>query len=54
MMWSSVEAAVRAVAAGKLVIIVDDEGREDEGDLVMAAQSVSAPVYVAVLFDGWP
>lgn len=28
------------VRAGKMVIIVDDEGRENEGDLIMAANSV--------------
>ena len=34
---SSVESAIAAVKAGKMVIIVDDEDRENEGDLVMAA-----------------
>ena len=30
------------IAAGKMVIVVDDEGRENEGDLVMAAEKVTA------------
>jgi len=34
---SSVDSAIAAVKAGKMVIIVDDEDRENEGDLVMAA-----------------
>ncbi len=35
--FDSVEAAVADVAAGKLVIVTDDESRENEGDLIMAA-----------------
>ena len=33
--------AIADIAAGKMVILVDDEDRENEGDLTMAAQSVS-------------
>jgi len=33
----TVEEAVAAVAAGKMVILVDDADREDEGDLMLAA-----------------
>ncbi len=40
--FAGVEAAVRAVAAGALVIVRDDAGREDEGDLVMAADLATA------------
>ncbi|MDR0536195.1 MAG: 3,4-dihydroxy-2-butanone-4-phosphate synthase [Puniceicoccales bacterium] len=29
------------VAAGRPVIVTDDEGRENEGDLIMAAQGVT-------------
>ena len=35
---SSVIDAVTAIAAGRFVVVVDDEGREDEGDLVMAVR----------------
>jgi len=35
--FDPVEAVVADVAAGKLVIVTDDENRENEGDLVMAA-----------------
>src|ERR1700748_2048946 len=35
--FDSVESAIQAVAAGKLVIVTDDENRENEGDLIMAA-----------------
>jgi 3,4-dihydroxy 2-butanone 4-phosphate synthase / GTP cyclohydrolase II len=39
---ASVESAVAAIAAGQMVIVVDAADRENEGDLVMAAQFVSA------------
>jgi 3,4-dihydroxy 2-butanone 4-phosphate synthase/GTP cyclohydrolase II len=34
----AVEEAVRLVAAGKMIIVVDDEDRENEGDIVFAAE----------------
>ena len=37
-MLDSVEKAVADIAAGKLVLVVDDENRENEGDLVCAAK----------------
>ena len=39
--FDSVEAAVRDIAAGKMVIVTDDERRENEGDLIMAASKVT-------------
>src|SRR5713226_6932424 len=36
-----VNAAIDAVRAGKMVILVDDEDRENEGDLTMAADKVT-------------
>lgn len=36
--FSTIEAAIQAIQAGQMVILVDDEGRENEGDLVIAAQ----------------
>jgi 3,4-dihydroxy 2-butanone 4-phosphate synthase/GTP cyclohydrolase II len=38
---ASVEAALADVRAGKMVILVDDEDRENEGDLCMAAEKVT-------------
>ena len=37
----SVEEAVREIKSGRMVIIVDDEDRENEGDLAMAAEMVT-------------
>ena len=38
---SSVEDIVAEIQAGRMVILVDEEDRENEGDLVMAAQHVT-------------
>ena len=38
----SIENIVAAIRAGKMVVILDDEERENEGDLVMAASEVRA------------
>jgi len=38
---SSLEEAIADLQAGKFVIVVDDERRENEGDLVMAAEKVT-------------
>jgi len=40
--FSSIEDALEDIKRGKMVIVVDDESRENEGDLVMAAQFVRA------------
>jgi 3,4-dihydroxy 2-butanone 4-phosphate synthase/GTP cyclohydrolase II len=37
----SVEDAVAAIAAGKAVVVVDDEDRENEGDLIFAASKAT-------------
>jgi len=39
--FDSVESAIADIAAGKLVIVTDDENRENEGDLIMAASKVT-------------
>lgn len=40
-MFSTIEHAVEAIAAGGIVIVVDDEDRENEGDLIMAAEAAT-------------
>jgi 3,4-dihydroxy 2-butanone 4-phosphate synthase / GTP cyclohydrolase II len=37
----TVEQAIEEIAAGRMVILVDDEDRENEGDLTMAAEKVT-------------
>ena len=39
--FDTIEEALADIAAGKLVIVTDDENRENEGDLVMAASKVT-------------
>ncbi len=41
MPFNTVEQAVADIAAGKLIIVADDEDRENEGDLICSAQLVS-------------
>ncbi len=38
---STIDEAIEDIKAGKFVIVVDDEDRENEGDLVMAAEKVT-------------
>ncbi|MBM3967202.1 MAG: GTP cyclohydrolase II [Planctomycetes bacterium] len=40
--FSTIQAAVEAIAAGKVVIVLDDEDRENEGDYVCAAERVTS------------
>lgn len=42
MAFASIEEAVEDLRAGKFLIIVDDESRENEGDLALAAEKVTA------------
>ena len=46
--FASVEEIVAELAAGRMVIILDDEDRENEGDLIMAAEHVT-PASVAFM-----
>ena len=38
---SNIEAAIKDFAEGKFVIVVDDEDRENEGDLIIAAEKIT-------------
>ncbi|MEV8568919.1 bifunctional 3,4-dihydroxy-2-butanone-4-phosphate synthase/GTP cyclohydrolase II [Streptomyces sp. NPDC051322] len=46
----SVEQAVRDIAAGRPVVVVDDEDRENEGDLVIAAE-MATPEIIAFMMN---
>ena len=39
--FDTIESAIEDIKAGKMVIVVDDEDRENEGDFVMAADKVT-------------
>ena len=40
--FDPIEAVLRDIARGKMVVVVDDADRENEGDLIMAAEKASA------------
>src|ERR1041384_2988704 len=44
----SVERAVADIAAGKAVVVIDDEDRENEGDLIFAAE-MATPELIAFM-----
>ena len=44
----SIEAAIEAIRLGKAIIVVDDEDRENEGDLIFAA-SAATPALTAFM-----
>ena len=39
--FASIEDAVAAIARGEIIVVVDDEDRENEGDLIMAAEAAT-------------
>ena len=39
--YATIEEAIEDIAAGKRVVVIEDEDRENEGDLVMAAEFVT-------------
>ena len=55
MTLTSIERAIAEIKAGKIVVVVDDEDRENEGDLVCAAELVTADIinFMAVHGRGW-
>jgi 3,4-dihydroxy 2-butanone 4-phosphate synthase/GTP cyclohydrolase II len=40
--FATIDEAVAAIARGEIVVVVDDEDRENEGDLIMAAEFATA------------
>jgi 3,4-dihydroxy 2-butanone 4-phosphate synthase/GTP cyclohydrolase II len=41
MSFAPIEEAIEEIRAGRMVVVCDDEDRENEGDLTMAAQFVT-------------
>src|SRR5882672_11322089 len=39
--FASIETAIQEIRAGRMVVVVDDEDRENEGDLTMAAEVIT-------------
>ena len=47
MEFNTTEEIIQDIAAGKMVILLDDEDRENEGDLVCAAELVDCLLYTS-------
>ena len=41
MAFASIPEAIEEIRAGRMLVVVDDEDRENEGDLTMAAQFIT-------------
>ena len=41
---ATIDEAIAAIAAGRMVVVVDDEDRENEGDLIVAAEYATPEV----------
>ncbi len=50
--FDSIEDAIEEIKQGKMVVVVDDEDRENEGDLVMAAECVTPKAINFMLTHG--
>ena len=48
----TIERAIADIAAGKAVVVVDDEDRENEGDVVFAAQMASPELIASMVATG--
>ena len=41
---NTIEEAIEDIKAGKVIIVVDDEDRENEGDFVVAAETITPEI----------
>ena len=46
--FDSIESALEALSSGQPVVVLDDEDRENEGDLIMAAEKVSQGLFCSL------
>ena len=49
---SCIDAAVEAIAQGKIIIVMDDEDRENEGDFICAAEKVTPEIVNFMITHG--
>ncbi|HPP54754.1 MAG TPA: 3,4-dihydroxy-2-butanone-4-phosphate synthase [Thermoguttaceae bacterium] len=49
---STIESAIEAIAQGKVVIVMDDENRENEGDFICAAEKVTPEIVNFMITHG--
>jgi 3,4-dihydroxy 2-butanone 4-phosphate synthase/GTP cyclohydrolase II len=51
-MITGADEAIRAISSGRMVVVVDDENRENEGDLVIAAEKCDADAVNFMALEG--
>ncbi|HOP50912.1 MAG TPA: bifunctional 3,4-dihydroxy-2-butanone-4-phosphate synthase/GTP cyclohydrolase II [Ignavibacteriales bacterium] len=51
-MFSTIEEAIEEIKKGKIIIVVDDEDRENEGDFIMAAQYATPEMVNFIVTNG--
>ena len=51
-MLDTIEQAIEDIRAGKFVIVVDDKDRENEGDFITAAETITAEKVNFMLHNG--
>lgn len=49
---ADIPSVIEAIAAGRMVVVVDDEDRENEGDLIVAADHATAEVITFMITHG--
>ena len=42
MKFDSISSAIKSIKSGAMVVVLDNEDRENEGDLVMASEAISS------------
>ena len=47
MKYQKIKAALQALQEGKLVLVMDDKERENEGDLICSAQSLQQKMLIS-------
>jgi 3,4-dihydroxy-2-butanone 4-phosphate synthase len=50
--FASIEGAIQGLRAGRMIVVVDNEDREHEGDLVLAARSITPEAINSVAHYG--
>jgi 3,4-dihydroxy 2-butanone 4-phosphate synthase / GTP cyclohydrolase II len=50
--YNKVEEALAALKAGEMIIVSDDENRENEGDLICAAEFISPEIINFMASEG--
>ncbi len=50
--FSTIDDAIRAIARGEVIIVVDDEDRENEGDFICAAEKVTPQIVNFMITHG--